>query len=154
MGLKAGWFVEVENLLSNENIQVENLNHARFHLLFVPAGKLILNLVPLSHSYDTRRIYFPCKKPIKMQNIHLIHLWEDVFITRQEQVLSRIKSFLGLNKRIHGRSTVIEKISKEAAAILFKSISSSGKCECEVQVLFNFIKMRLLLWLLLATKER
>ncbi|MFC4210833.1 hypothetical protein ACFOWA_06555 [Pedobacter lithocola] len=48
-------------------------------------------------------------------NIKLIHLWEDVWLTKPEQVIYRIKSLMGLNVRIHGRKTEIKKLDKPQA---------------------------------------
>jgi hypothetical protein len=42
----------------------------------------------------------------------LIHLWEDIYTLKPALVISRFNSLLGLNKRLHGRQTVIKKISK------------------------------------------
>lgn len=47
--------------------------------------------------------------------IKLIHLWEDVWLSRSRQVLARIESILGKNIRIHGRKTKVEKIDKPRA---------------------------------------
>jgi len=43
----------------------------------------------------------------------LVHLWEDIWLAKRAQVLSRIHSFLGLNASIHGRKTKIENLSKQ-----------------------------------------
>jgi hypothetical protein len=114
MGLKTNWLVALESLLNEEEIQVQNLNHTRFHLLFFPQGQLILNLVPLINDFVPEE-FIALQQVYQIKDVHVIHLWEDIFLTRKAQVLSRINSFLGLNKRIYGRSTLIEKISKEEA---------------------------------------
>lgn len=43
----------------------------------------------------------------------LIHLWEDIYNARKPQVESRIKSLLGLNKRLHGRETTIAMLQQQ-----------------------------------------
>jgi len=125
MGLKADWLIALESLLKAENIAVENLNHTSFQLLFIPQGKLILNLVPLHHPY-TPEEFIELQQAYQLKNIHVIHLWEDIFITRQAQVLSRIKSFAGLNRSVHGRNTIIEKISKEDADLFLNQYHLQG----------------------------
>lgn len=125
MGLKADWLLAVESLLKAENIQVENLNHTGFQLLFVPQGKLVLNLVPLNHPY-TPDAFIALQEAYELKNIHVIHLWEDIFITRQAQVISRIKSFAGLNRSVHGRDTIVEKISREDADLFLHQYHLQG----------------------------
>ncbi|MEJ5961740.1 hypothetical protein [Pedobacter immunditicola] len=125
MGLNADWLIAVESLLAAENIQVENLNHTCFHLLFIPQGKLILNLVPLSHPYQPEK-FIELQQAYQLKDIHVIHLWEDIFITRQAQVLSRIKSFAGLNRSVHGRNTFVERISKEDADVFLNQYHLQG----------------------------
>jgi len=125
MGLKADWLVAVESLLAAENIQVEYLNHTCCHLLFIPQGKLVLNLVSLNHPYSPDE-FISLQEAYQLKNIHVIHLWEDIFITRQAQVLSRIKSFTGLNRSIHGRNTIVEKISKEDADLFLNQYHLQG----------------------------
>ena len=54
------------------------------------------------------------------RNDQQIVLWEDIYHTRRVQVNSRIKSLLGLNKRIHGRETIIKEINKRYFHIIMK----------------------------------
>ena len=120
MGLKVDWQSAVEKILKDENIQVEMIDHECFHLLFIPNGKLILNLVPLVQNFIPQTL-ISLQQSYLQQDIQVIHLWEDIFLTKKAQVLSRIKSLLGQNKRIYGRNTTVEKISKvEAAEFLNK----------------------------------
>ena len=125
MGLKADWHVEVESLLKADNIQVENLNHTCFQLLFIPRGKLLLNLVPVTQPY-TPEAFIALQEAYQLKNMHVIHLWEDIFMTRKAQVLSRIKSFAGLNRSVYGRSTSVEKISKEDADLFLNQYHLQG----------------------------
>ncbi|SER21343.1 hypothetical protein [Pedobacter rhizosphaerae] len=51
-----------------------------------------------------------------LQNkIKLVYLWEDVWLTKPQQVMARVQSLLGINKRIHGRKTQVKRISKPVA---------------------------------------
>ncbi len=43
----------------------------------------------------------------------MIYLWEDIYRNRQIQVKSRLRSVLGLNKRLHGRETIISRLDKQ-----------------------------------------
>ena len=52
-----------------------------------------------------------------LQNEHYtINLWEDIYFNRKPQVISRLRSILGLNKRLHGRQTTIKPLEKQAYA--------------------------------------
>ncbi|MET3113852.1 hypothetical protein AAKU52_001583 [Pedobacter sp. CG_S7] len=116
--LKADWLTSVENLLIDQDIQAEALIHEYFYLLLIGNGKLILNLVSLEQDFVPEK-FIVLQQHYQEKNIQVIHLWQDVFLTKKTQVINRIKAILGLNKRIHGRSTSIEKISKiDAAAFL------------------------------------
>ena len=42
-----------------------------------------------------------------------LHLWEDIYMSNSRLVISRISSLLGLNKRIHGRETIVTHISQK-----------------------------------------
>ena len=39
------------------------------------------------------------------QSIKLVHLWEDQWVFHEEKIRSKIKSLLGITRRIHGRET-------------------------------------------------
>jgi hypothetical protein len=125
MGLKAEWLTSVESLLKNEDMHAEVLSHEYFHLLFIAQGSLILNLVPLVQQFIPEDL-LALQAMYQQQNIQVIHLWEDIFLTRKPQVLSRIKSILGRNIRIHGRSTTVEKISKEDADLFLNQFHLQG----------------------------
>ncbi len=114
MGLKADWMIAVEVSLKDQNIQVECLSHVRFHLLFIPHAGLLINLVPIRHHFVPQEL-ITLQQTYQLSNIQVVHLWEDVFQTKKAQVISRIRSMLGYNKRIHGRKTKVEKISQSDA---------------------------------------
>lgn len=46
------------------------------------------------------------------KSIHLVHLWEDLWITKPDIVKSRIYSLFGLSHRIYARLTKVVKITK------------------------------------------
>lgn len=49
-----------------------------------------------------------------LESQNLIHIWEDIYQVKKLQVESRIQSLLGLNRRIHGRETVVRQLASEA----------------------------------------
>lgn len=115
MDLNADWFIAVESLLNDEDIAVTAIIHECFHLLSLGNGKLILNLVSVEQDFIPEKL-IALQQHYQDKNSQVIHLWQDVFLTKKPQIISRIKAILGLNKRIHGRNTSIEKISKIDAA--------------------------------------
>jgi hypothetical protein len=125
MGLKPEWMTALETILKNENMEVESLNHEYFHLLFIPDGRLVINLIPIIQQYEPQELV-QFQELYQHQNIQLIHLWEDVFLTKKVQVISRIKSILGQNQRIHGRKTKIVKISQPEAELFLNKYHIQG----------------------------
>lgn len=125
MGLKAGWLTEIQYIFEQQGIDAEDAVHHSFKLLLLSKGKVILHLISLDQHHDPEQLLnyqLSCFKEGKQ----VIHLWEDIWQSRKEQVLSRLKSILGLNKRLHGRSTFVEKISKEDAECFLEQYHIQG----------------------------
>jgi hypothetical protein len=114
MGLNEDWIKDVAKLLTLENLSVESIVQLNFKLLWLHDAKIMINLVPLHHDFSPE-VLIDLQAGYHSDNIILIHLWEDVWIRRKQQVLSRLKSLTGVNKRIHGRATSVKKITKELA---------------------------------------
>ncbi|MFD2287303.1 hypothetical protein ACFSOV_14435 [Pedobacter petrophilus] len=76
--------------------------------------KLVVHLVSIANHHQPQAL-INLQEEYHIAEIKLIHLWEDVWLTRPLQVLARIGSLLGLNVRIHGRKTKIYKIAKPVA---------------------------------------
>lgn len=75
---------------------------------------------PVIHLINIDNIYLPedlliLEEQYRSSAIQLIQLWEDIWLSRPEQVLSRICSMLGINQKIHGRKTKADSISQQAA---------------------------------------
>lgn len=86
--------------------------------LSLPPAKLVISLLDLNDPVD------PLLLISKQEQYHLIggqhfHLWEDIWYTRRLQVLSRIKTVLGMNERIHARKAKIFKVSQDVADEFF-----------------------------------
>jgi len=56
----------------------------------------------------------------------LVHLWEDVWLLNQPQVLSRMKSFLGLNETFHARKAKIIEVDSDKASLFFNAYHLQG----------------------------
>jgi hypothetical protein len=125
VGLKSNWLTEIKNIFEEQRIHAENAVHDSFKLLLLNEGKVILHLISLDQHADPKELLnyqLSCFKEGKQ----VIHLWEDVWQSRKQQVLSRLKSVLGLNQRLHGRSTSVVKISKEDAESFLEQYHIQG----------------------------
>jgi hypothetical protein len=114
MGLNVDWTKEVEQQLILENFAVESISLSDFKLLWLHDANIMINLMPLRTSL-LPEVLINLQDNYSIEDKALIHLWEDVWLTRRRQVLSRLKSLTGVNKRIHGRSTSVQKITRELA---------------------------------------
>jgi hypothetical protein len=75
---------------------------------------LIIHLVSLNNKFTPQHL-IGLQEKYCQEGIKLIHLWEDLWQSKPDQVLARIKSLLGKNIRIHGRKTKVFKIAKPVA---------------------------------------
>ncbi|WP_410221694.1 hypothetical protein [Pedobacter sp.] len=73
--------------------------------------KLFINFVSLNEQITAAQLIELQDKYHKQQKT-LIHLWEDVWSNKPAQVLSRVYSFLNLNKIIYARSVQIKEIKE------------------------------------------
>lgn len=85
-----------------------------FSMILFPAYKVAVNLVDVVNHFSPQELT-ELRNAEKEKGIKLIHLWEDVWLTKPGQVIFRLKSLFGLNKTIHGRKTKIQKIDKPTA---------------------------------------
>lgn len=126
------WHQDLNLALADLNIESQFFFDEKFRLLSLGNKKFVIHLVNLSDTHQIIDLIL-LQDLYKKKGVRLIHLWEDVWLTRSKQVLARISSLLGLNKRIHGRKTKILKITKPIADIFLdenhiqKSVSSRYK---------------------------
>lgn len=98
-------------------LTVQNFNHdalifeAEPYFIVECQPYLLINLVPLNNNFTAEELLL-LQEDHQKRSVQLVHLWEDVWLAKRTQVLSRIRSFLGLNTSIHGRKTKIEDLSK------------------------------------------
>jgi hypothetical protein len=82
------------------------------------SNKVFIHLVPLQNSFSARSL-IELQKKYQNQGMQLFHLWEDIWLSRKMQVLSRIQSFCGQNTTVHGRKCQIKSLeTKEAKLFL------------------------------------
>ena len=86
-----------------------------YHLIdFREAGKLVLNRISLETDIDPQGL-INLQHQYQSNGIQLVQLWEDIWLSRKDQVLSRIFSLMGKNKKVHGRKTKIRSLTQPEA---------------------------------------
>ena len=97
--------------LRAQGIEVEEVFFGKFRLLSLAEEQLMIHLVSLTAGYDCDELVL-LQDRYRESGVHLIQLWEDVWTSRRLQVIGRIRSLLGLNKRIHARKTEVISIDQ------------------------------------------
>lgn len=109
----ANWHHQLSLALANNKIGCFFFIEHEFRLLRIDP-QLIIHLVSLNNKFTPQHLIGLQEKYLQ-EGIKLIHLWEDLWQPKPDQVLARIKSLLGKNIRIHGRKTKVFKIAKPVA---------------------------------------
>ncbi|QNR86478.1 hypothetical protein H9N25_08835 [Pedobacter riviphilus] len=104
------WHHQLSLALANNKIGYAFFIEDEFRLLRIE-HQLIIHLVSLKNKFTPRDL-IGLQEKYRQEGIKLIHLWEDLWQSKPDQVLARIKSLLGKNIRIHGRKTKVLKITK------------------------------------------
>jgi hypothetical protein len=112
VGVNTKWFNDLQTLLSKSDIVWEIIPHHDFILLSAVGHQLMINCISLLNNFDPNQLLAIQDNYIR-QGILLVQLWEDVWTTKPAQVLNRLHSLLGKNRRIHGRKTVIVQLDKK-----------------------------------------
>lgn len=86
----------------------------QYTLLSFEEKNVVVNIIPVDHNCEAAGL-ISLQEYYNAKGIYLVHLWEDVWKTKRTQVIGRIASLLGLNKRIHGRKTRVIKITQKEA---------------------------------------
>lgn len=108
------WHDQLKSKLEDSGLKCHFFVEDNFRLIFLNADHMAIHLVNVVNHFQSADLIHVQEK-YNLSGIKLIHLWEDVWLSRPAQVLARIKSLLGLNKRIHGRKTTLNKITKPVA---------------------------------------
>jgi hypothetical protein len=123
-------------LLVLRDYDVELIDSKRYCLVGFNTATLILNFVPLRNDY-TPSEFITLQTQYRDQGITLMHVWEDVWYSRKKQVLGRIQSMLGLNKRVHARKTEIQRITQPQADAFLEAnhLQSSARAKYKLALL-------------------
>lgn len=116
MGLKiAGWQENLITRLKSKGIIATPVVSGKALLLnFEDSGQLLLNLIPAENTFRPQEL-LDLQAACRDEGIQLVQLWEDIWLTRPSQVLSRICSMLGKNTPVHGRKTKIISLTQTEA---------------------------------------
>ena len=104
----------------------------KFSLLQVD-HQLAVHLVGLNNKFTPQDLT-KLQERHHQEGIKLIHLWEDLWQSKPDQVLARIKSLLGKNIRIHGRKTKVLKITKPVADSFLIENHLQGAVSCRYKI--------------------
>lgn len=108
MGINPFWQEDVFLTLQAICHKVDVVNATEFSV--IETENLALNLISLNQNLIPND-YIALQERYQRSNKQLVHLWEDIWHIRRNQVLSRFRSFSGLNDRFHGRKAKIKAIS-------------------------------------------
>ncbi|MEY4539351.1 MAG: hypothetical protein RLZZ306_1108 [Bacteroidota bacterium] len=110
------WKEEIYNLLKINQIDFEYINEQSvFELIFIPKHQIYLHLIDLKTFQENNlpnNYFLQYSDTINAKNQRVIHLWEDVYLSKTELVKSRILAMLGIFTRLHARHCFIERIDK------------------------------------------
>ncbi len=87
--------------------------------------KLFIHLVPIENDFIADELV-QLQDSYKSQNLLLIHLWEDIWLAKRAQVLSRFYSFLALNESFHARKATILAVELKVAQQFLDSYHLQG----------------------------
>ena len=104
--------------------QINLIDNER-HTFIKCSTKLYLNLVPLQNTFHPHE-FIKLQEDYNQQQKLLVHLWEDVWLFNQTGVLSRLKSFLGLNQTLHARKAKLVEVDSAQAAEFFNTYHLQG----------------------------
>ncbi len=137
MGITNKWEQHVIQSLENVCNPILLLNDAPL-ILIQCSSKLFINLVSLNTALEPQQLILLQEK-YQHEGKLLVHLWEDVWLLNQSRVLSRIKSFLGINLTIHGRKTKIIPLDFKETRSFFKEYHLQGyiKAKSNYGLMYN-----------------
>jgi hypothetical protein len=119
VGLDSTWIEALVGKLLASGIQVQQQNVQSFTLLILNE-RLVLNLIPIPNSFGPQQL-IALQQSYQERGLLLIQLWADIWVTKKEQVLSRLNSLLSKNKRLHGRKTQVTTLDQGAADVFLSA---------------------------------
>jgi hypothetical protein len=120
VGIKISAWQEdlIVHLASKGIIAIPSVSAKALLLSFKDSGRLVLNLIPAQNNFQPQQL-LDLQASYRAAGVQLVQLWEDIWLNRPLQVLSRICSMLGENKTVHGRKTKVVSITQTEADLFF-----------------------------------
>lgn len=113
------WKQEIHKILETNQLCFESIqNQSVFELLFIPQHQTYLHLIDLQifENNSLEENYFQTfSESYNAQNQRIVHLWEDVYLSKPNLVECRILAMLGNFTRLHGRHCFTARIDKPTA---------------------------------------
>jgi hypothetical protein len=109
VGVNSLWQDEVLLTIQAIHPQALVLDKQPYYIINCNAS-FYINLIPLENTFKPDELV-QLQVDFQKQGIFLIHIWEDVWLTKKQQISSRIHSFLGLNTSFHGRKAKVVSLS-------------------------------------------
>lgn len=110
--LRPVWQLDFINELSDKGISFTE--EEGNELVFLDQQQVAIHLISLTDPGQPED-FIALQTQHQQQNRYVVHLWEDIWQSRRDQVLGRISSILGLNKTLHGRKGKIISINQAQA---------------------------------------
>ncbi|MBB2148376.1 hypothetical protein [Pedobacter gandavensis] len=107
--LRPVWQLDFITALTDKGIAFTEIEGNE--LVFLDQQQVAIHLVSLRDG-GSPADFIALQKTYQEQSCYLVHLWEDIWHSRREQVLGRIASILGRNKTLHGRKGKIIAITQ------------------------------------------
>jgi hypothetical protein len=133
-----GWQEDLVTALKDKGIDIRWLPDRVFRLLkFDHASHLLLNLVNVE-GHSSAAEFICLQTEWSKVDTQVIHLWEDIWLTRRLQVLSRISAILGMNDTVHGRKTSVVPVTQKHADEFFNRYHLQGSAGCKYLLALRF----------------
>ncbi len=113
MGVILQWQEEVWLAVQNLNAQA-TWHTTEPYPIIAGSSDFFIHLIPLVNSLVPADL-IALQLRFQAEGKQLVHLWEDVWLFKKSQVLSRFRSFLGQNKSFHGRKAKVMTITQKEA---------------------------------------
>jgi hypothetical protein len=138
VGIEPDWLADISNSFTDIGIGSKPLAHDTFRMLALDDGRLVLNQVPMVNEYRPELLVQE-QEAFAKRGVLLVQLWEDIWLSKKAQVLSRITSLLGKNERLHGRQTTISILDQTKADEFLEKyhMQGSAKARYKFGLIFN-----------------
>ena len=119
------WHSNFLAVLTENNIAFDLKYDKDFTFVLLTEHQVIINLIDIDNNF-TPQEFILLQNLNKDKGLKFINIWEDVWSKKPRQVLNRILSLSGKNKRIHGRKTKVLKLDKPTADLFLNENHLQG----------------------------